>query len=133
MNTYTQKQETTQCVTNSNAASLMDTSLQNTSLQRKADMANSAMQRMAAAPVQAPNIQHIARHAFEAHGYTREEIMQIFNNGRDNARMGTDDNGRVYYNIPEANTPDNNLFVGITPNGIVAHAGPFGNERTAQL
>lgn len=44
MNTYTQKQETAQRVANSNAASLMDTSLQNANLQRKADLMGNVVQ-----------------------------------------------------------------------------------------
>ncbi|SHL83370.1 hypothetical protein [Fibrobacter sp. UWH4] len=45
MNTYAQKSKTTQRFTNNNAANLMDTSLQNASLQRKADLMGNAIQR----------------------------------------------------------------------------------------
>ena len=124
--TYTQKPETAQRVANNNAANLMDTSLQNTSLLRKADMANSAMQRMAAAPAQAPNINNIHNHAHK-HGYTDAEIRQIHNNGQNNARQ----NGN-FYNIPVIRN-GNQEFVGIRANGTVAHAGPFGVNLTAQL
>lgn len=44
MNTYTQKAETAQRVANNNAANLMDTSLQNASLQRKADLMGNVVQ-----------------------------------------------------------------------------------------
>ena len=43
--TYSKKTETTKCVTDCTAASVLDSSAQNESLQRKADMANSAAQR----------------------------------------------------------------------------------------
>lgn len=43
--TYAQKSETTQRVANCNAANLMDTSLQNASLQCKADLMGNALQR----------------------------------------------------------------------------------------
>ena len=42
--TYAQKSQTAQRITNSNAANLMDTSLQNASLQRKADLMGNAIQ-----------------------------------------------------------------------------------------
>ena len=64
MNTYTQKSETAQRVANSNAASLMDASLQNTSLQRKADLMGNAIQRASLEeeeePVQGKSIQREA-------------------------------------------------------------------------
>ena len=64
MNTYAQKTETAQRVANSNAASLMDASLQNTSLQRKADLMGNAIQRASLEeeeePVQGKSIQREA-------------------------------------------------------------------------
>ena len=64
MNTYTQKPETAQRVTNNNAANLMDTSLHNTSLQRKANLVDSAIQRASLEeeeePVQGKSIQREA-------------------------------------------------------------------------
>lgn len=44
MNTYAQKSQTAQRVANSNAANLMDISLQNASLQRKAYLMGRAIQ-----------------------------------------------------------------------------------------
>lgn len=43
--TYTQKSDAIQRMASNNAASLMDSSMQSASLQRKADMMNSALQR----------------------------------------------------------------------------------------
>ncbi|OWV18665.1 hypothetical protein B7990_05170 [Fibrobacter sp. UWB4] len=43
--TYSQKSEAIQRMASNNAASLMDSSMQSASLQRKADMMNSALQR----------------------------------------------------------------------------------------
>lgn len=64
MNTYTQKQEAAKRVANNNAASLMDTSLQNASLQRKADLMGNALQRASLEeeeePVQGKSIQREA-------------------------------------------------------------------------
>jgi hypothetical protein len=64
MNTYAQKSETAQRVANNNAANLMDTSLQNASLQRKADRMGNAIQRASLEeeeePVQGKSIQREA-------------------------------------------------------------------------
>jgi len=62
--TYTQKSDAIQCVANNNAASIMDTSLQSASLQRKADLADGAIQREALdeeeEPIQGKSIQREA-------------------------------------------------------------------------
>ena len=62
--TYTQKSDAIQRVANNNAASIMDTSLQNASLQRKADLADGAIQREALdeeeEPIQGKSIQREA-------------------------------------------------------------------------
>ena len=62
--TYTQKSETAQRVANSAAANVMDTSLQSASLQRKADLADGALQRASLEeeeePVQGKSIQREA-------------------------------------------------------------------------
>lgn len=125
--TYTQKPETAQRVANNNAANLMDTSLQNASLQRKADMANGAVQRMSMPDVQAPDIRVIDDHAHK-HGYTDEEIRQFHNAGSNNAKQNGD-----FYNIPFLNSQNEQEFIGVRSNGTVAHAGPFGVNLTAQL
>lgn len=62
--TYTQKSDAIQRVANNNAASIMDTSLQSASLQRKADLADGAIQREALdeeeEPIQGKSIQREA-------------------------------------------------------------------------
>ena len=62
--TYAQKTETAQRVANNNAANIMDTSPQSASLQRKADLADGALQRASLEeeeePVQGKSIQREA-------------------------------------------------------------------------
>ena len=62
--TYTQKSDAIQRIANNNAASIMDTSLQSASLQRKADLADGAIQREALdeeeEPIQGKSIQREA-------------------------------------------------------------------------
>ncbi|WP_295680047.1 hypothetical protein [uncultured Fibrobacter sp.] len=62
--TYTQKNDALQRVANNNAASIMDDSAQGASLQRKADLADGALQRISLEdeeePVQGKSIQREA-------------------------------------------------------------------------